>query len=214
MQRVPGSIQIERVRKESLWAVLAFPPEILAKLWPFDLQVQPALWRWNNLWFFLSRKFPYPIQLLVNNSHVEISPEEMVTLPNHHQSILVVRDEKDQAVLLCRPTMLQGSVPSLDFRDWYETPLKRRFLGHNVKESRWLQQLGPVQVRKITGEEGWRRQLSFAVIVGRGLQRFLVTLFHKVVAILRAGISQRHTAERIATRSELLGLTTSGQAYG
>lgn len=46
--------------------------------------------------------------------------------------------------------MIQGSVPSLDFRDLNETPLKRRFLHEDIKKSRWAQ-LGFVEVGKNTG---------------------------------------------------------------
>lgn len=48
----------------------------------------------------MSRKFPYLIKLFANNGQVEIASEERVALPNHHHSILVVRHEKNQVVLL------------------------------------------------------------------------------------------------------------------
>lgn len=80
--------------------MLTLPPEVLAKLWPLNPLVQPRFWCWNDFWLFMSRKFPYLIKLFANNGQVEIASEERVALPNHHHSILVVRHEKNQVVLL------------------------------------------------------------------------------------------------------------------
>ena len=132
-----------------------------------------------NNWSLYSLFFNLPILFLAYDFG-NLKPQPMLLAPlvlelEEDYLVLFIPNYKDALSLwwwLGRVTISSGEISTrlLLTRSWIgygNLRLKRRSNAahwcQGVSNSRWLQQLGPVQVRKITGEGGWRRQLSIVV---------------------------------------------------